>query len=600
MLEWEKQNHILNKRIEESGIDSQFKLMTRSMGALSIKLRDEHAEWPQSYIDFLVKREAVRQIITKDLIWFAYWLTDKANHWRIMEVHKVAWKFFNKGPDSLPDSYKRAGFFRWNPRPITYVNNMGDTITVDVTPWLLEIPRGLSKSVIFHVFAVVQQILKDPKGKYLMVHGLVDKAVANLKQLNNVIINPYLTLVAPDIFAETNKEYIDRGGRVTMEKINIIIDDSALTGEENINSDIRRESTCTVGSPRTDLTGQHFDMEFDDDLVTAETSRSIETTAKIYDYYRNQGALANMPGIYPRRLTGTEWYDQSLYHLIRERINTFIMPGEWYEGSKPVYVTNYYTPEIIEGLKADFGNWYQAHVLMQPMPLDNKLNLVENDDFIFQYKGEAGSFTPIDHTEETLRMAGCVVTSFDPSFSRLNKQKMGASKASIATGVICNNTLFIIHEWQDDGGEFRQLYNTMKSIIDVHNSDICIVDSHATQIAITDEWKRMLAKDNPGVRFIQDKTPPMAGIKGKEEKAAAVLGELFKVNAVRVHHSCKRLINEVKRITGGYDYLDVLCQVKLNMNFELYSHMYARKKQRNVVAYKKKNYDPVRFKVAGY
>ena len=444
-----------------------------------------------------------------------------------------------------------------------------------------------------------------------MTHGDVKKVKRNLGQIKQILLNPALSCIAPDLFALDREQIIGRGGNMTNEKINLVrvLDLESTVEDEFNNYDIRREATINVASPRVDLTGMHFDGQFDDDLVTDVTSGSPDATDKVMHFYKNCFPLAEHPGKYIRWMTGTRWYENCLYEkLMKEKsVNYFVMPGFWDElqdnKKTRVYVSKRYGEDdrLIERMKLDYGEWFASHVLMIPRPLDDIATFVKDVQYKFSYRTEARMDTEkVDFGKEHLKENGCVVTIFDPSYSIIGKTwKNKDSKASIITGVIYRNKFWVIDEWQALGGSLHSLYYALEEQILKHESDYVIVDSTSSQMVAVDEWERLLKKTYKVKGFFKYKQTGTKTQKGKAQRAVAVLGEVFKLGAFKVHHECKSLCNELERITGGYDFLDCLIMIKNQMNFELYSNLYENKKQSRRIN-RASNVHKLIFKTAGY
>lgn len=608
VAQWKKDYAFIKTRMEECGIGSVVKKNVNVMAANAQALRRNN-NFSYEYIDFLVLRDCIRRIITNDLIWLAKWCTDKASQMFIEEVHRIAWDFFNKGISAIPKKYQMAGKFNYKPFRRELYNGEGKIEMVDVTPKLLLIPRGLAKTVTFHSYNIVRHILWKPKGKWLITHGDKNKVKQNLGQIKQIVLNPALACVAPDLFCYDHKEVITRKGKVTTEKIDLvrITDlDSSIEDEFN-NYDIRREATINIASMNTNPTGLHFDGQFDDDLVTEDTSCSPEATQKALNFYRNSFPLAEHPGRYIRWITGTRWYENCAYeHLMKSgEINYFCMPGMW-EGiwrkkKTKFLLSKRYDAPTLERMKIDYGEWFSAHVLMIPRPFDDIATFVKDVPYKFTYRDEANKgYDRIDFDLEHLKENGCVVTIFDPSYSTIGKTWANKdSKASIITGVIYRNKLWVIDEWQALGGSLQSLYEAFRNQIMTHEADYCIVDSSSNQIVVANEWERLLKQDYKIKGFMKYKQTGNKTQKGKAQRAVAVLSETFKLGTYKVHHSCKSLCNELERITGGYDFLDCLIMVKNTLDFELYSNLYENKRQYRRLNRRAPVYKPI-FKTAGY
>ena len=97
--------------------------------------------------------------------------------------------------------------------------------------------------------------------------------------------------------------------------------------------------------------------------------------------------------------------------------------------------------------------------------------------------------------------------------------------------------------------------------------------------------------------MIQHKGGKNKNLKNKAERAMFYLAELFGSGRLKVHHSQKRLIDEIMRRNQGYDFLDTLIQVAC-LNLDAISGLYTRREEIKPIARRRKSKKT--FKVAGY
>jgi len=552
-----KDLRLLESRIKESGISRVLEQPEyKKWGNNKYESLRKTTQFDSDSINMVVKRSMIADIIANDLYWFARWVTEAKDQFRIERVHKIASDFFRVGPSAIPDDLKGVAHYAYRPRILEYVDNMGYKAKDDFSVKMLIIPRGLAKTTIFHVMHAIQRYMKDPLSKWLVVHGNKEKAKDNLFQMRMLLNNRYLSVVRPDIFATERSEYIDRGGRITSEKINL----AKIWSEDDPQlHDIRRESTFFVGSPNMDMTGMHPDGELDDDLVIDETSRTIEETDKLEMYYRNNFALANMPGRYYRFLTGTFWWEQSLYHRLFEdnSVSYFHVPAWWYDkedGKTKMYVTALFNDEIDEHNRNQYKTWYEPHMCISPQPFQNsKIDL--------KFNTERDYITMNEQEIKWLKRDGVSVQVCDPAYS--SKGKTAGDKKSrftITQFVVKDDTVYIVDCWQSMGDEYENIIRHNLVEAEKHDIDFYIQDAQGTQGGLYDslinrmrEWKKHLRD------FKHGNAGPTA-TKGKIEIANAVLKEYFKMGNIKVVRGAgtEKVYQQIMGHDRGMDIIDTL------------------------------------------
>jgi hypothetical protein len=559
----------IKERIEEIDmqplIDEKAELVEKEKA----RFRKKYPDKPEEWIEYLVLRAIVRSIITYSTTWLGYWATDKKRMGNVFEVFE---KYINN-PNSLPESYHHL-LETQVPERSHFLHHSGNKNLI-----MLLIPRTVGKSF-WGALHHIRKYIQRPTSKWLITHSNEEKAVGNLITIKSIIMSPWLSLICPDLFAEEIKEYFDRGGRVTTRKINLVTTNDLINGKA-----FRRESTFTASSPKVEMAGQHFDGVWADDLSIGSTSSDEKSVEKVMFYFKNLYGLAEIPGKFEVLITGTEWWEESFYTKMKRKKTAIIfeMPACWEYKGEMQYLSHLHNAEILDQLRDEFEENFEPQIMMNPLSKSGRLKLVENDDFLFAFKDEIApeNVRKLSYNKDYILNNGGIVTSFDPSYSTKNKDFADdKSKATIGTGVIFENSLYMFDDWQDLGGEFQYLYNAFKSQIVNNNSDMAIMDCQGTQMSIGNEYARKLRTDSPDTLFVGHKKGSLPV--GKAEKAMYALGEKFRMGQIRIHWELDRFINQIKRFNLGFDYLDVLIQIALNLNWEGVSAQY-RDKQKNRV-----------------
>jgi hypothetical protein len=603
---WKRRWLIIQQKIKESGIDQELFKYQDKIKETENKVYNSSSAITHEIAQYIAVRGFIRDILKNKGWWLNKWITDKVDYHRLEDVHYDIYEFLETG--KVKDKYRQGGIFNYNPIYKQIVDGYGNKRTINMNTELIMIARGLGKSVAYHTQSVIQELLNDPYQKILITHGDLDKAENNLRDLKDYIRNPWLCAIAPDIFHEDEQEYLDAGGKLTKSSIDIKIPETVTESIDNIRFRIGRERTVNVGSMGANLTGSHYDREYDDDPVTPKNSSTDKMAQDVIDWYWETKNLAKNPGIYPRRITGTMHNTPNLYTSIIPDITCFVLDGMWLDSKgKKHFVSKRFDKQYVEDQKKNQDNWrnMQANFFMT----GNKRNaddvLVTDDSFIFKFKDEMNDFKAIPYQKNELLMQGCVVTSKDPSYSSANNK----SKDATATGVIAKDgCLYILEETEIVGAEIGEIDNTIYPIILNHinkyNSDLFIQDAQSNQSVLAEIYGRKLQQTFKNLEVNYYTKPPVSGTKNKAERAKIVLGELFRLGKIKIHWSCIKTINDIKGKTKSKDFLDVLIQIAAYGDFEdVGNYFYNTKKYRmaNILSMdSKRRSKKIINKVAGY
>lgn len=597
-MKWSKETEndwkFIQKRLVESELDKELEKYSKD---LDKALENGKGRFSEDFIRYEFTRRKIGKIIKEDFMLMCCWLTKKE---RIFPIFYDIWEFIQTG--SLKDKYKNnGGFYKY---------------AEDAEIQLIEVPRSLGKTTIFLGCFAVWKFINFPEKKWLILHGDKKKAEQNLGVIRNLILSKNLSVIYPELFAETKEDYKAKGSVIRKDMIDISFDfsmnnDASEFYEVKEGINVRKEATFTLGSPGIDRTGMHFDGVIADDLVVKGTSKTHEATENLIDYFENLFGLAEVYEDFPVYLTGTEWYDQSLYHYLRKKNSSsvFVCPAYWDTDDGREFIAPSFNDTIIERIKDKMKKNFAPQFLMQPLPLENEVEFAVSDDFIFCFADEdVQGVEKIQYTKEQLKRNGCTVTSFDPSYQTNNKSwNDDGSKASISSGTVCEETLYLYDSWQALGGELHVLYDAFLEQIQNNESDCAIADAQGTQIANSKDWLRKLKVDYGDIRYYHHTKGSIKGTTGKAQRAMLVLGEAFNSGIIKVHYSQKRIIDEIMRISRGFDFIDTIVQIRVHIHdFRLFSNIYKNKKAnmlkdnvREMQARKRKK-KKVYFKASGY
>lgn len=161
---------------------------------------------------------------------------------------------------------------------------------------LILIPRGHLKSSIVTIAWTIQQLLRDPNLRILIRNAVWDQSRRFLGQIQGYLEDGQLPIVF---------------GRFKTQK-------TVWTREE---LDIHQRkvkkaspSIMTAGL-ETSLTGLHFDIIIDDDLVNDKNTSTKEQIQKVIDAYNDSFNLLDRGGMHI--VIGTRWSNKDLYgHIL--------------------------------------------------------------------------------------------------------------------------------------------------------------------------------------------------------------------------------------------------------------------------------------------
>lgn len=168
---------------------------------------------------------------------------------------------------------------------------------------LILIPRGHLKSSIVTVSWCIQQILIDPNLTVLIRNAVWDLARDFLKQISGYLTSEILVSIF-GTFCQTDSIW-------TNEKIQI------AQRKDNVS----REPTIMTAGLETALTGHHFQLIIDDDLVGQQNVTTKEQALKVITTFNDSENLLNSDGRHI--VIGTRWAHRDLYgHLLTTNTKT--------------------------------------------------------------------------------------------------------------------------------------------------------------------------------------------------------------------------------------------------------------------------------------
>ena len=390
--------------------------------------------------------------------------------------------------------------------------------------FLVELPRGIGKTTVWSCMRAVWLHIRNPEYKWLIASGDKEKAVLLLKSIQEMILNPYLVMVFPDLFNEDPAVFKSRrGNTLVKDKINIMSYDAdaekALNGD--FNSSFRKEATFMICSPGIDRTSLHFEGIIADDLVTDMTSRTPEVTRALKSFFESLFALQeyHKDWRFVCYMTGTEWWENSLYNFLenRKNVSIFRAPAQWYYNSRDIRLCDLMTDQFLEDQRENTGEWFESQFFMKARRYDcGELNLGFS---------EKNKIKMTQFELEKLKEKSLVVQVCDPSFMQDHKRDGDKrSRFTIVNACVTNDKYYIYGGFQCMGRDIGGIKETNIEIGKREKIDFFIQDAQGIQRVFFDEQAIDMKKEIPRLEC-RPHTKHVTG--GKTAVANSVLRELF-------------------------------------------------------------------------
>lgn len=558
--------------------------------------------------------KTTRDICIDDFNWFMRCIS---NPRRTFPFHEVEEQFFKYGPSALPPSYKSAvqygAIFQWHEDP---------TIRLSLYP------RGFGKSTRRGNGEPLWNFVKNPHHRSLILHGDKDKVNTLLGGIALMMASPACGVLWPEFFNMEPAFYKEVGTKILKEKINIKINPEYTKDDDRLlfgtGEGLRREATFTTGSPEVDRTGLHFDIGFFDDLVDKKNSRNRKSQQELCEYldslfgmeeYRpEEGDEHHMPlhGV------GTRWRGPGLYSYIIEkhRSTVFQLPLTWDEIPSISYsyhrerIAPFVTDKFIERKRAELRDWFESQMYMIERSFDNEISLEIANDIVFCFSDEEDApdtIPRVKFSRDRLIRSGCTIVAKDPSYSEEGKDgknlEKGVSLDTTIGAAVKNSVGYIIDEFQQKGGAETTLYAPFEQMVMALKADYFIMDRVGPQRILADKFESLI-ENRATWGIMQLRLPKDVSRMSKPDRAMMVLSELFKLKSIRIHWRCTRTLNELRRVTQGFDIIDCLVQI-FAFSMDTYS-IVAEQKEQAILLEKEKSPNiigagrEVIFKTTGY
>lgn len=217
----------------------------------------------------------------------------------------------------------------------------------------IELPRGHLKSHIITKGWSIQQILKNPNIRILIVNATEDNAIKFMRSI---------------------ERYIGKGS--LLEKIYGRFESSVWNQNELIVSgrtEILDAPTLMAAGLQKTLTSQHYDVIIADDLVEPDNSRTKEQREKVHDFYLSLFDLLEPKGKIV--VIGTRYHQDDLYARILEEnqqhSNWSIFVRSCYKPDGEILFPEKFSQAQLDDIKKKSFYHFSTQYLNNPIDPDN-------------------------------------------------------------------------------------------------------------------------------------------------------------------------------------------------------------------------------------
>ena len=276
------------------------------------------------------------------------------------------------------------------------------------------IPRNHLKSTLITHDYVLWKLAKDPRYRFLIVSASPDTLAAFIGQLKTTILdNDWLHAVYPQL-----KPQMVPGERKRMKW-------AAL--KFNIEGNDRREASVTGMTTEKTMTGQHFDEELNDDVVTSDNVTTAASMEKIIDGVYKSFSLLDVnkkTGKCGRKLfIGTPYDFKDVYSWAREHKVVDFYVRQAIEMGR--YLWPFQMERVKEMKRSLPRHEFNCQYLCDPTPKgDREINLGEakrwNPETLREHYYQNSNLSDSDLVKMWMNTLNRYIT-IDPAWSELNK-----------------------------------------------------------------------------------------------------------------------------------------------------------------------------------
>jgi predicted phage terminase large subunit-like protein len=243
------------------------------------------------------------------------------------------------------------------------------TTNKDKEEILILIPRGHFKSSVITIGLSIWFILHNRNIRININNKILDNAKKFLGEIKEHF--------------ESNQDLIDIYGNLKAEMWQI--EQIRISGRRKI----LKEPTIQIGATGHEITGSHFDVIINDDLVGLKDMVSEAERINTLNFYRTLEYLKDKKSKTKIINIGTRWHLDDLYsHIINKLDKKCIMKRAAIMNNKPLF-SELYTMAELNTMKNDDLIMFSAQMMNEPIPTETQL---------FKYSElkwfDIGSFNP--------------------------------------------------------------------------------------------------------------------------------------------------------------------------------------------------------------
>lgn len=216
---------------------------------------------------------------------------------------------------------------------------------------LFLIPRGHLKSSFLTIGYTIQYLINHPNNRVLITNATWDNSRKFLKEIQGKIESEKFRA----IFGDWKTEHWN-------------MDECTIAAREFV----QKEPSISTTGVEKNITGQHYDLIINDDLVNKENVSTPDQTRKVIEYYESLLPILEPDG--DMICVGTRWHKLDLYgHIINKLSDQFIIYKRGvFENGKYIFPEKF-NDEVLAKFKANMRpSLFASQYLNEPISEENQ------------------------------------------------------------------------------------------------------------------------------------------------------------------------------------------------------------------------------------
>ena len=217
----------------------------------------------------------------------------------------------------------------------------------------LIIPRGHFKTSFFTISQSLKMVLDDPNQRILLVNAKLENAKTFLSIIKNFLTsNEVIHFLYGNVAAEADK-WTETAIRLPRTNVKI------------------KEPTIDTIGVGADVTSQHYDFIFYDDVVNPDNVSTSDQRRKVKDWWKQSLSLLDPPQRDKNKITkglviGNRYHFDDLYGWLLEEFPKeipFLIRSCYLEDGSP-YFPNIFSAEVLKDLRKKQGSTMFSHLYL--------------------------------------------------------------------------------------------------------------------------------------------------------------------------------------------------------------------------------------------